>query len=296
MDKHKFTYDVVFSLAGENVNYVSKVSEYITKREIRLWYYKTSEADLWGKNNIDTFHKIFTDSAQYCVLFISKYYIKKIWPNLERQFIQSRWLRDHEYLLPARFDKSVLTGLPDTINYTDLTKKTPEEFGELIIEKIKGKASSKPYRTPSPLSPPIVKKPFNIFKERDIWVNYIKDELELAVQNDSDMDLYTDLDTEVLKIRVIYRSKLAFSINIYKNGFASENGLSFYADVGEIRTNNGAVNAWGIFDWSKEKQELVLNMTDVMFFYYSNDKKSLTKQELLEAIWNKIKKAIESQY
>jgi hypothetical protein len=272
-----FQYDVVFSLAGEDLDYVTKVAEYISKRGIKLWFYKNKEAEIWGENGIDTFHKIFTQSAKYCVLFVSKQYVEKVWPNLERQFIQSRWLKDNHYLLPARFDNSKLEGLPDTINYVNLTTKTPEEFGNLIIEKVAAQQTTSDQQLRNSTLPlPKVNKSFNPYEERDTWINYLNKELKTAGKSDPDMIIHSEIDTDGLKVRVMYKDKTVYSINIYRNGFSNEKGLSFYGDQGEIQFRNSAINAWGTFAWSKEKNEVVLNMVDMSFLDYANQEKVIT--------------------
>src|SRR3989344_4504388 len=134
----KYDYDVVFSLAGEKQDYVSKVAKSLMVKGVKVWYYKSKEVDLWGRNQVDAFSEIFTKSAKHCVIFISKEYTQKVWPNLEKQFIQSQWLKDPEYLLPARFDDSLVIGIPDTIGYINLEKITPEDFAEVIVEKMNG--------------------------------------------------------------------------------------------------------------------------------------------------------------
>jgi len=99
INKPEFEYDVVFSSAGEQKDYVEKVAEYIKKNDIKVWHYGFEEVELWGRNLIDALSEIFTKSAKYCVIFISKEYTEKVWPNLERQFIQSRWLKDKGYTI-----------------------------------------------------------------------------------------------------------------------------------------------------------------------------------------------------
>ena len=41
-----------------------------------------------------------------------------------------------EYVLPARFDDTEISGLLPTIGCVDLRKKTAEELGELILKKL----------------------------------------------------------------------------------------------------------------------------------------------------------------
>ena len=46
----KFKYHVALSFAGEDRQYVEKVVEELNKYEIKSFYDKNNESDLWGKN------------------------------------------------------------------------------------------------------------------------------------------------------------------------------------------------------------------------------------------------------
>jgi hypothetical protein len=72
------------------------------------------------------------------VIFVSKHYAQKAWPNHERQHAQARALKNQEdIILPARFDDTEIPGLPHTISYINLNKTSPEELAQKIIRKLK---------------------------------------------------------------------------------------------------------------------------------------------------------------
>lgn len=65
-------------------------------------------------------------------MFISDFYSKKLWPNLERQSMQARAFQENEeYVLPARFDDTVIPGILPTIGYIDLRFKKPSQFVDI---------------------------------------------------------------------------------------------------------------------------------------------------------------------
>jgi hypothetical protein len=87
---------------------------------------------------------------RYCVIFLSQNYAKRVWTNHERQSAQARALRERaEYILPARFDDTVVPGIRDTIGYVDLRTTSPDELCKLIIQKI-GPRSRSEYFPPVP--------------------------------------------------------------------------------------------------------------------------------------------------
>ena len=131
------TYEVVLSFAGEDRAYVNEVAETLKSHNVSLFYDVDEEATLWGKDLVEHLHKVYSGSARYCVMFISSSYAEKVWPTHERRSAFERALEaKEEYILPARFDDTVLPGLRKTVHYIDLRKKTAEEFAGLILKKL----------------------------------------------------------------------------------------------------------------------------------------------------------------
>jgi AbiJ N-terminal domain 3/TIR domain len=130
-------YEVVLSFAGEDRDYVFAVAEILRENEIQLFYDNYEEVYLWGKNLVEHLHKVYSSSARYCVMFISKHYAEKVWPTHERRSAFEKAISaKEEYILPARFDDTEIPGLSTHVSYIDLRKKTPQQFAEIIIQKL----------------------------------------------------------------------------------------------------------------------------------------------------------------
>ncbi|MBI2427964.1 MAG: TIR domain-containing protein [Ignavibacteriales bacterium] len=130
-------YDVSFSFAGENRDYVERCADILKTKGIKVFYDSFEKASLWGKNLVDHLADIYSNRSRFVVMFVSEHYIKKAWPTHERQHAQARALVTNDvYILPAKFDDSEVPGLPSTVSYIDLRKTTPEEFVELILKKL----------------------------------------------------------------------------------------------------------------------------------------------------------------
>ena len=131
------SYDVVFSFAGENREYVRRVADYLRSKGINVFYDEYEPAHLWGKDLVEHFDLIYSRSGQYCVMFISKDYVKKMWTRHERRAALSRALKEQgEYILPARFDDTEVPGILPSVMYIPLSDKSPAEFGKIILEKL----------------------------------------------------------------------------------------------------------------------------------------------------------------
>ena len=134
----KFRYDVVFSYADEENEYVKKVVAFLQKEDIKLFYAPFKEAVLWGRDLAEELEIIYRKDGRYCVMFISENYAKKAWPNHEKKSAMSREVQQKDrYILPCRFDDTEVPGLPTSISYIDLNHKTPEELGELIRQVLR---------------------------------------------------------------------------------------------------------------------------------------------------------------
>lgn len=136
------TFEVVLSFAGEDRDYVESVAAFLLGKDVRVFYDRFEEVTLWGKDLAAHLDKVYRSKARYCIMFISKHYATKLWPSHERRSAFARALEEkHEYILPARFDQTEIPGLQPTIGYVDLSRKTPEELGTMIIAKLGRRAS-----------------------------------------------------------------------------------------------------------------------------------------------------------
>ncbi len=133
----KYRYDVCLSYAVEDRQYVDEVAEHLKNNGTRVFYDKYAQADLWGKNLYTHLDDVYRNLSQFCVMFISATYAHKLWTNHERESAQARAFTENaEYILPARFDDTVIPGLSPTVAYIDLRVKPPVELAELLLKKL----------------------------------------------------------------------------------------------------------------------------------------------------------------
>lgn len=138
----EYKYDVALSFAGEDREYVEKVADILTQNNVKVFYDKFEEVDLWGKDLGIHFDYVYRKAAKYCVPFISKNYKEKIWTNHEIKTSISRAIQSNEeYILPARFDDTEIEGIRPTIGYLNLKKYSPEQFSVLLLKKLQKEPS-----------------------------------------------------------------------------------------------------------------------------------------------------------
>lgn len=130
-------YDVAFSFAGEDRAYVEQVATILKTAGVSVFYDNFEKVNLWGKNLIDHLAEIYQKRSRFVVMFISKHYVGKPWPGHERTHAQARaLLATEEYILPARFDDTEVPGLAGTVGYVSLQGMAPQDFADLIRQKI----------------------------------------------------------------------------------------------------------------------------------------------------------------
>lgn len=135
-------YDVAFSFAGAQREYVKKVKEALVKYSVSVFYDNDHIEELWGKNLYRYLDQVYSENAVYCVIFISREYKERAWTIHESQSAQERAFSNYdsenfqEYILPVRFDETDIPGIRRTTGYIDAREVGPEELAYLIAKKL----------------------------------------------------------------------------------------------------------------------------------------------------------------
>lgn len=130
-------YDVVLSYAAENREYVAGVKRALTAAGVKTFYDRDAEADLWGKDLAEHFTAIYGGQGRFCVMFVSRAYVEKMWTRHERRSALAHAMESsREYVLPVRFDDAQVPGLRATIAFLDGREKSPDDVAQIILQKL----------------------------------------------------------------------------------------------------------------------------------------------------------------
>ena len=130
-------YDVALSFAGEDREYVARVAERLQALEVSVFYDDFEKVNLWGKDLTSHLGDVYGKQSRFVVIFASKHYAAKAWPNHERAIALSRqFVGDRDRVLPVRFDNTEIPGLPNSVGYLDLRVLTAEKLAELVRQKV----------------------------------------------------------------------------------------------------------------------------------------------------------------
>jgi len=130
-------YDVAISYASEDRNYAQQLAQNLSERGIKVFYDEFEQDSLWGKDLAVYLHKIYSISAKYCVIFVSKSYVSKAWTTHELRSALERGVieKGRDYILPIKIHELELDGIPNTIGYVSIDMGI-ERITELLYKKI----------------------------------------------------------------------------------------------------------------------------------------------------------------
>ncbi|GGO33525.1 toll/interleukin-1 receptor domain-containing protein [Deinococcus humi] len=115
-----YPFDVCLSFAGEDRKFVHQVYEALTAAGVKTFYDRDAdiESELWGSNLYEYLDDIYRNQARFCIMFLSRNYVKKAWTRLERESAQARAFLDHQaYILPVRLDDTEVPGVRSTTGF-----------------------------------------------------------------------------------------------------------------------------------------------------------------------------------
>ncbi|MDP3041495.1 MAG: TIR domain-containing protein [Candidatus Omnitrophota bacterium] len=289
-----FRFDIALSFAGEDRDYVEEVAKILESQGIRVYYDRFNQIEAWGKSLPEHFDEIYRKQAQYCVMFISEHYARKVWPNFEKRSALAREVVEAGYILPVRFDDTEILGLPPSKAYIDLRQYKPDQLAQLIMEKLGKENNLKESQSSQSFRRPKVTKSFDPYKECQAWIDYLI--LELERRNKDSEISFTHFPRDGKQcLRFVVNGKPVYSVNIQLGSLHRDHGLSFSYAQGEMQITSG-YNAFAEFEWDKERECVVLKLNDFSAFSFNNSNQNFTQLEFLEYMWGKICDAAEGQY
>jgi hypothetical protein len=130
-------YEVVLSFAGEQRGYVERVAEMMRSHGVTCFYDSYEAHTLWGKNLVEHLQQVYGGTARFCIMFVSQDYAEKVWPNHERRSaFDAAIQRRVEYILPVRFDNTVVPGLSPSVHYLKASDYQPNELATVLLRKL----------------------------------------------------------------------------------------------------------------------------------------------------------------
>lgn len=148
-------YDYALSFAGINRKIAEFLFEYLSTRELSVFYDKNEQYRILAENVEDYLAPIYKSEASFVIVLLSQEYPKRIWTKFESEQFKERfgenavipiWFSD---ATPSMFDETSKVG-GITLDVTLLTNQELERIGDLLCRKIEEyKESNKSLETTS---------------------------------------------------------------------------------------------------------------------------------------------------
>jgi hypothetical protein len=133
-----YIYDVALTFAGTERDSAESLADNLRSAGFRVFYDNHYTEQLWGKDLVAFFDRVYRKDSRYCVMFISKEYTERMWCIVERRSALARMAEQgDDYLLPVRVDDTDIDGLPPTIGRLSLQEHSIDEIGKLLVSRLK---------------------------------------------------------------------------------------------------------------------------------------------------------------
>jgi TIR domain/Squalene-hopene cyclase C-terminal domain/Prenyltransferase and squalene oxidase repeat len=139
-------YDIALSFSGSDREYASALALRLYQRGATVFYDRFETDTLWGSNLVDRLTSVYRDRARMCIMLVSREYVRRSWPRLERQSAQARALKEgEEYILPVMLEPGVkVDGMPDTIGYISAAEFDIDSIAGLAMRRLERLGPSPP--------------------------------------------------------------------------------------------------------------------------------------------------------
>ncbi len=136
-----YPYDVAFSFAGTERQLAEEIATIVKDKGFNVFYDSFYPEQLWGKDLVVLFDRIYRKESRYCIMFLSKEYAERMWTTHERRSATARALqeRGNEYILPVMVEDVDVDGLSPTVGHVSVAEYSPQQIANLLIGKLNGR-------------------------------------------------------------------------------------------------------------------------------------------------------------
>lgn len=136
----KYKYDAALSFAGSERPIASFLASLLEANGLRVYYDDFERWSHLGRNLVEELSDIYENQCRFCIILISRQYLKRPFPILERRSALDRMSLAPEdgYILPIRVDGSWIKGLSRVTSFVDLRQQSLIAAGEMLIQRIAG--------------------------------------------------------------------------------------------------------------------------------------------------------------
>lgn len=296
------TFDLAFSFAGEDRDYVKRVKEACETLELTVYYDEDRKIDQWGKNFISEQRKVYSGyKTKHFVPFISQYYFAKPLPTDEFRSALMESTNRSQYILPIKLDDSEVSVeyLHSDTQYLKKDDYSPDQLAgalKYIVNKNSEPAKDIDQLLTDELNlprPKIIPRAYSKFEAAEALIVYIAAQFEKhlpELRSEGYAPVVRKKDDSVY-IMVERDSKKLFVLNIFFSNMGDSHiGFNFdhQSTMSSSNSENGNIDP--VFDKEMQKSGYLLN--DWANF---GDRGLCSKEQIVEFFWNKMNNDLEAR-
>jgi hypothetical protein len=298
-------YDLAVSFASERRDYVEQTVRACERLGLIVFYDRNMGNEWWGTNFIREQRIVYSSRTRYFVPFISTEYLAKPIPMDEfSSAMMTAVKRGDGYILPVLIGDVQIP--PDLlhphIHYLRAEDYTPNQLAEQLQAKaVQAKLTGQSARSIDDVVqeamelrlPKVVPAEFSKYQELQSAFDFLHDQFQLAVPRLRPLGFIgtvTRSDNHV-SIRIESRGQTVYSLDITKGSGWGDDKLSFA--VGRHRLPGNATNGWVTPFFDKLSGRPKLKMFNLSVLPQPETEREFTKEELFEALWDRMVEQLE---
>jgi len=298
------SYDLAFSFAGEQRDYVVRTVEACKKLGLRVFYDKDKNNEWWGGNFIRQQRSVYSSQTRYFVPFISAEYLTKPIPMDEFSSAMMTAVKQGDgYILPVLMDDVHVP--PDLlhphIHYLRAQDYSPEELASELQRKLSQATGSgqQPMdlgpvveRALSVRLPKIIPSDWSKYAELDRIFGYLAGRFNDGVAQLRAQGLpgHVRVRDDSLFVRVERSGDTIAGLDLRKNDRFGDDKITW--SIGYRNLSSG-INGWVTPTFDKERGMTVLDIQDFSMTHHGGSAENGTEEALFSFLWDKLIEQIE---
>jgi hypothetical protein len=133
-------FDIVLSFGGPDRAVALEIRDHLVAAGLRVFYDYDFKHTLLGEDLAVTLQDIYFRRSRYAVAILSRSFLQSRWAgNWEWTAVRARMNTQQQgYLLPYFLEDVEVPGLNPTIGFLSADDVSPQEFAEVLVQKVKG--------------------------------------------------------------------------------------------------------------------------------------------------------------
>lgn len=296
------SYDLAFSFAGEDREYVESVKTECDRLGLVTYYDKERKMDQWGKSFLSEQRKVYSGyKTKHFVPFVSKYYFTKPIPTDEFKSALLESTKRSRYILPIKLDDSEISVeyLHGDIQYISKNDFTPRQLAQELKKIVDG--THEPAKDVEQLledelnlpMPKITPRSYNKYEEAEKLLFYVPEKFEQNLHKLKE-EGYTAVVRERgdnVRIRVERDGKTLFGLNLFWSSMG-DNRIGYNFDLHSTMANATSENGNIEPKFDNESQRAGYALTN---YSHMEDESLLAKEDVVKFFWGEMNRQLESR-